>query len=212
MRGWHQRLSGVEVEELVEEPERSVAFRPVLQAAALTVMACFSLALIVYPWLRPQPLDLPPVIEQSTPAHGRLVQAAAAVDAVCATGDVRGLRAAVTDAQWREIGTWMRDAGRQLDAGTLREQGYLIGDLEAMPLIHGASEGDAAVAVFSRRGLGRARVRDDLFAVKFGWDGHDLRFDGKQTLQLGPLDDRELRARAWARDLLAEALTEPSRP
>ena len=176
----------------------------------LGVVASLGVLLVVAPWVAPRSLDLPPEIRAGQPAQERLLQLARAVDGAFARGDVDGLRAQVTPAQWSRMDAWVRGAGRTLDAATLREQGYLIGDVDNMPYLHGASRADAAVLVFARGpGIATSSDRRSLFGVRFAWDGWTLRLDGKRSLTVPPLDDLAARAVEWAAELLGEVRTVP---
>ena len=174
----------------------------------LIALGCAGALLVALPWIpRSRPMPLPPVIEDGSDAHRHLLRVASRADAACARGDVVGLRSLLTPSHWGEVETLMRSAGKQIDPHTLREQRYLIGDLSVLRLLHGAASGSSAVLVFERSASpleeGRA-ARRSLFAVRFSWDGSELRVDAKRNLVIGPAIDGAARAREWVGELLGE--------
>lgn len=191
------------------DPAHSVPPEPPRRrGAALVLVAAAGLGLVAVPWLLPGwPMSLLPRIEAGSPEYRVLLAVAQRVDAACARGDVEDLRASVTAGQWLRIGAWLEDAGRGLDAAALQEQGYLVGDLEGLPFLHGASGGRAAALVFyrGRPALGAGAGLGSLFALVFVWDGSEFLLHEKRSEALGPKDDRGVRAGAWAAELLDEA-------
>jgi hypothetical protein len=149
---------------------------------------------------------------------GQIVDAVARVDAACSAGDLDALRALTTARYFGELTSLIGQSARRLDADASPAHKLHVGDVGALRLVLGSSAPDprrgdsvegeiraAAVVVFARRRAGFEHQADGgaLFALRFAWDGFDLRLDGKASRLVRVGDLEAAVARELARELLA---------
>jgi len=165
--------------------------------------------LVALPWVdRPQPRSLPPQWGKDSRTHALVRAAAAAADAACRAGDVPALRDRITTRYFEVLqGLLWRD-GRRLDADSLRQQRLLVGDLTRLPLLVGVAAPAAAVAVYARE---RAGVEHEvegqgILALRFTWDGFDLRLDDKVGRAVAAGESIRAAAHVLAQELLPPSI------
>lgn len=162
--------------------------------------------LVALPWVeRPQAQALPGEWSKGSRTHALVTLAAAAVDRACRNGDVAGLQRTTSRRYFGELQALLGGSGRRLDEATLRQQKVHVGGVGRLPLLIGVAGADAAVAVFERERVGfeHEAQAQALLALRFAWDGFELRLDGKVSRTVPPGDSMSIRARTLAIELLA---------
>lgn len=163
--------------------------------------------LVALPWLRPpRPHSLPAEWGRGSRTHALVMAAAGTVDRACRTGDVDALGRATTTRYLAGLQELLRQGGRRLDGASLAEQKVHVGGIAQLPLLVGVAGSDAAVAVFARErtGIEHEAQAQALLALRFAWDGFELRLDDKASRTVAPGESLAGQARSLAKRLLAE--------
>ena len=190
--------------------------RPRWVYATAVAGACF----VAAPWFEwREPRSLPGSFDARSRTAELIVEAVARVDAACSTSDLDSLRALTTERYFGELSSLIGQSARRLDADASPAHKLHVGDVGALRLVLGSSASNpppdgappdgriraTAVVVFARRRAGFEHQADAgaLFALRFAWDGFDLRLDGKASRLVRVGDLEAAVARELARELFA---------